>query len=307
MPPLTAPPAMFREDGPLERPPFRLLTDVPAAGTVRRGAAWSARARRIQSHACSPDAEQSDGSESDAASLEGTKTQAVQEMVPASAMLPEAAPMNGQHEDPAHSEAGPGESHGMLWNAPVPQDAPVQAAAGGNAPPSSEPGSYTNSMESNAAVRGNDGESGIWKREQVLNLIQQSCLWGPSKLPEHRSRAVSMPHAAAPSWPSTGASSNGSRGAANPVAGSSSDIGASVPSHTAARPMYRGEMDRVRDEFVLRSTGSENVGATAVGMAPGPGSPLAGGTGYRSHVYSGTLDMDKDEFILDDEELESNA
>eukprot|EP00892_Ulva_mutabilis_P000408 jgi/Ulvmu1/10368/UM061_0051.1 len=267
---LVAPAAALQEAGPLPRPPFRLLTDTPVAGTLRRGRAWSARARTLQSHACllsavvPPDAAAAAGPQQRSRS----STDSIEQMAPAAAMLVRRSGSFPRTFSP-RGAAGLSGGAGPVFVEPVRpvEDAGVRVHGGLCAQPAA--GAAAGSRPT---------------MEEIAHLVQQSRLWWPAALREHK--ASSMPHSStAPDWHGLPIQSEAKErdGQTGSIAASAaaSDSRNSRQEHCAGATKERAQADVVTDGAI--SPGAETVS---------------------SHVYSGVLDMERDEFILDSSKSE---
>lgn len=289
---LTAPATVWDEVGALERPPFRLLTDAAVAGTLRRPGAWSARARRVQSHACAAD--------TDADSVAGEcvdggrheDTEAVEEMVAASAMLALAESLGVEEGGPLAADLM--EALSSMGEAAISVDAAVAEV-----PEYDHPAQEAERVSHGSQIRVTatpGGGSGGWPQGDAMRLVQQSRLWAAASPPEMRAfRAHSMPNADMPAW-------HASPGHAGTAAAATSVPLCSVQehSHAGASDAYRGIAD------ISPGIASANSPPPPVGVRERRGAEDAG-PAYRGHAYTGTLDRVKDEFILDESELESDA
>lgn len=261
--PLTAPAAVWRRADALERPPFRLLTEVaPAAGTLQRGQEWSARARRLQSHAfvddeCGSDEDRADRQVTSAAAaavphkdsgdtLRAGEAEEIQQMVAASEMI---------------MAAGAGSQSGLASHV----DAMIDVAMGEHPHPGAAVRT-TNQGHTKPGLQGSDHGSSCLSQEDAQKVVQQSRLWEVGKLgPVGVVRSYSMPPAATSVWSSSSLRSG--RNEAGVVAVSAADgaagaVGASVH-------VYSGVFDMGRDEFILYSSGSEHRSGPELAPAAG--------------------------------------
>lgn len=283
----TAPAALLtHEAGALPRPPFRLLTDAPVAGTRRPGLSWSARARRVQSHACAAEPAELDGV--DVMGGAGGGAAGMEEVPPAGDGLPQCATRQSS-EDCGLEVAAP---------ARVEHREAMQAVDGR----SNGGGGHVNPAAEERRTM-----------EQIASLIQKSQLWNTGRL--RQQKASSMPHAAAPAWHVTSvhSGSGGSHCQAEPWCDGDAQVGsasgggarsadvdgtATAQSAVVSSHGYSGVLDTDKDEFILDSSESER---------PSNGRRCSVGEDQGRHVYTGTLDMEKDEFILGESELESDV